>query len=587
MRILCNLIGVIFVLILNNLKRILKINVAVISFSIWLTGCVEPVFNPEIAYSRAWTETEILKCILSGACLDHTPPSLSVVNLSSSHTSILESGFIVGTASDDLFLSRVEVSLDSGPFLPAVGTSKWRYQIPSSWKDVSLHSIQVRSIDFSGNSSEILKFGIRKGRNKDVNGDGFPDIAIVASLFSTTRNGDVYLYYGIGINGFNPTNATMANVIITGDAAASFGYALQLGDVNGDGFADLVAGGSFEYGGGNGKIYVFYSNGANGILASSFANASVTLNAGASTTLGYSVSLGDVNGDGITDIAASGYIGSGIAQIYHGGNNGVSATPNTSIIGPGTNFGSAIRLGDLNGDGFSDLIVNGNTFSSSSGRLWIFHSGPGGITATDTSSPTLTLTGASANDSFGISMETGDVNGDGFEDLIAASNGYSASMGRVYTFHGSSAGLTAVAVSGANQTLTGTTASESFGNGMALGDVNGDGFLDLAVGATNFSSGLGKTVVFHSTGTTISGTPSVTIQGEAAGDGFGAGGFADLNGDGYADWISGSGGNTSNAGRAYLFYSPGAGGIAVSLAANANLAISGTANSLFGQAISR
>ncbi|MBM9498674.1 FG-GAP repeat protein [Leptospira sp. 201903071] len=573
------------------MKRIFKIDLCAVIFSTWLTGCVSPIFNPEIAYSRAWWETEILKCILSGACLDRTPPSVTVGNLSSSHNSILESGFIVGTANDDLLLSRIEISLDSGPFFSAVGTLSWRYQIPSSLNKAGLHSVQVRSVDFSGNSSGILNYTFRKGNNKDVNGDGFPDIAIVASLFSTTRNGDVYLYYGIGMNGFNPTNTSMANVVILGDSTASFGYALQLGDVNGDGYADLVAGGSFEYGGANGKVYVFQSQGTNGIIASSFANANLTLDAGPSTTLGYSISLGDVNGDGILDIAASGYVGAGLAQIYHGGLNGVSPTPNTSIIGPGSNFGSAVRLGDLNGDGFSDLIVNGNTFSASAGQLWIFHSGSGGISAVDTSSTTLTLTGVSSNDSFGISMETGDVNGDGYEDLIAASVGYSGNTGRVYTFHGSPGGISAVSPGGANQTLTGATASESFGNGLALGDVNGDGFLDLAAGSTGFSAGLGKTTLFHSTGTSISATASATILGETAGDGFGLGAFADFNGDGYADWIAGSAGNSNSAGRAYLFYSPGASGLIVSLATSANLAISGynlpgPTGSLFGQTFS-
>ncbi|RHX89374.1 FG-GAP-like repeat-containing protein [Leptospira stimsonii] len=567
------------------MKRIQKFNGSAVFLSLWLMGCVKPIFNPEITFSRAWTETEILKCLLSGSCLGQTQPTLKVANLSSSRNSILESGFIVGTANDDL--SSIEVSLDAGPFLPATGTVQWRYLIPSSWKAGSFHSIQVRSRDFSGNPSGILNYGMWKGKNKDVNGDGFPDIAIGASLFSTTRNGDIYLYYGLGMGGFNPTNATMANVIITGDAAASFGYALQLGDVNGDGFADLVAGGSFEYGGANGKVYIFYSNGTSGIFASSFANANLVLNAGASTTLGYSLSLGDVNGDGITDIATSGYVGSGIAQIYHGGTGGVSPAPNTSIVGPGTNFGSAIRLGDLNGDGFSDLIVNGNTYSASSGRLWIFHSGPGGITATNTATPTLTLTGASPNDTFGISMETGDINGDGFEDLIAASPGYSGSNGRVYTFHGSSSGLTAVSVSGANQTLTAGTAAESFGGSLALGDVNGDGFSDLAVSATNFNAGLGKTVVFHSTGTTISGATSTIIEGESPGDTFGVGAFGDWNADGFADWIAGAAGNTTSSGRAYLFYSQGASGLDVSLAASANLAISGPTNSLFGSTFSR
>ncbi|RHX93260.1 hypothetical protein DLM76_14310 [Leptospira yasudae] len=558
------------------MKRIFEILVSAVLASALLNCAAEGVYNPEISFSTAWWETQILKCVLSGACTDQTPPTLVVGNLSSSHNSILESGFIVGTASDDLLLSRIEVSVDSGPFLPAVGTNTWQYQIPSQWRSGSSHSVQVRSFDFAGNVSPTLNFSFKKGNNKDVNGDGFPDLAATASLFSTTKNGEIYLFYGLGSGTAALNSTSMANVTITGDTTSSFGYALQLGDLNGDGYADLAAGGSFEYGSGTGQLYVFYSTGKNGIVASSFASANLTINAGPSTLLGYSLSLGDVNGDGFTDIAASGYLGAGRALIYYGGAAGVSSIPATTITGPGSNFGSAVRLGDLNGDGFADMIVNGNTYSASAGRLWIFHStGSAGITAVDTSAPTLTLTGISASDSFGISMTTGDINADGYEDLIAASPGHSGNLGRVYVFHGGTTGISAASPATANQTLTGAIAGERFGTDVVLGDVNGDGFLDLATGAILFNTSMGRLHLFHFSGGTISATASTLITGEAINDQFGTSTFLDCNGDGFSDLVVGAQGNTNAAGRAYLFRSPGSGGLTVSLATSANIAISG------------
>ncbi|TGL68382.1 hypothetical protein EHQ67_14495 [Leptospira kmetyi] len=569
---------------LRNLSRTLSVCIAFFLF----TQCVRPVYNPEIAFSKAWWETEILECVLSGRCLDSTPPLLSVTNLPSSHEGILESGFIVGTASDDLLLTQVLVSLDGGAYQPAQGAQAWRFIVPSSWKSGSLHTISVKSVDFSGNSSQILNFSVRKGKNKDINGDGIADVAITSSFFSTTKNGEISVFYGIGLGGYNPTNRTMAQTTITGSASSSFGYVLSLGDVNADGYSDLVAGASYEYGGNVGKVYVFYSKGPTGIVATTDANADVVLTNAAADQLGYALSLGDVNGDGITDIAASGYIGSGTVRIYAGSSSGVNTTPITSITGPGSNFGSALELGDLNGDGFCDLIVDANTYSGGAGRIYIFHStGPAGITTTNTASGVaLTLTGEAASNNFGMSLQSNDINRDGFEDLTVGAPGYLGNQGAAYVFYGSPTGITAATPTSATPKLTGSTA-ENFGGFLALGDVNGDGYLDFLSSSSSFAGSMGKISIYHFSGAVISGTPNTVILGEIGGDVYGTAGFSDLNGDGFADLISAAQSNTAGAGKGYIHLSPGGTGITASSPTSGNFIITSSANSAFGSMLTR
>ncbi|TGK33193.1 VCBS repeat-containing protein [Leptospira gomenensis] len=544
-------------------------------------GCVKPIYNGEIPFSKAWWELKLLSCTFTGACVDDSPPSVSVINLTATRTSYLESGFIVGTASDDDSLSQVEVSLDSGPFFPTLGLTQWRFAVPLSWREGSLHTVRIRALDFGGNVSPILDFSVRKGNNKDANGDGFPDAAVLATLFGIDRSGSVYLYYGLDRNSVNPTNFSDANVTLSGAANNSFGYALRLADVNGDGYADLIAGASLEYGGGNGNLYIFYSRGQIGIVGTSYLDADLVLNAGANTLLGYGVAVGDVNGDGIMDVAGVGYSGTGIARIYHGSTTGVSTTPDTSINGPGSNFGSAVELGDFNGDGFADLVVNDNIFAGNAGRIWIFQStGVAGITATSVAGAAMTLTGAGGGNQFGISMGSGDINRDGFADLVVGA----PALGAAYIFFGSAVGLTGTLSTHANQTLPGAA---SFGGGIALGDMNGDGFLDLAVQCATFAGNQGRLELYPYSGGTISTTASNIILGEAAGDVFGSPTISDFNGDGFADLLAGAPGYNTADGRFYFFRSTGLAGIVAPAATGADFFVNGAANTEFGANFNR
>ncbi|MCK5109460.1 MAG: FG-GAP repeat protein, partial [Methanosarcinales archaeon] len=292
----------------------------------------------------------------------------------------------------------------------------------------------------------------------------------------------------------------------TGEAGNDyFGYSVaSAGDVNGDGYGDIVVGAYQNDNGGNdaGKAYLYLGS-ASGIstTASWVATGDV-----AYTYFGSSVtSAGDVNGDGYDDVVVGAHGGNGIgkAYLYLGSASGLSTTASWTAIGEaaGDYFGTSVAsAGDVNRDGNSDVIVGAcynDGGGNSAGKAYVYLGSATGLSTT----ASWTATGGVASDYFGSSVASvGDVNDDGYGDIVVGAHGNGDGggfgAGKVYLYLGSASGISATA----SWTMTGEMAGDYFGSSVAsAGDVNDDGYVDIVVGAHGNDDGgdkAGKSYVY-------------------------------------------------------------------------------------------
>jgi hypothetical protein len=340
------------------------------------------------------------------------------------------------------------------------------------------------------------------------------------------------------------------------------------GDVNGDGYSDVIVGApGFTNGqSGEGRALVYLGSAVG--LADSPA---WTAEGGqGDASFGSSVSTaGDVNGDGYSDVVigapgfANGESGEGRAYVYLGSASGLAASPAWTVEGNqiDASLGSSVSTaGDIDGDGYSDVVIGAPGFAngeSGEGRAYVYLGSAGGLVT----SPSWSAESNQVDASFGASVSTaGDVNGDGYGDVIVGAPGYDAGQndeGRAFTYLGSASGLAAAPVWTAESNQDGAELGASV---ATAGDVDGDGRADVIVGAPGYDNGQsneGRAYVFQGTVSGVATTAAWTAEGDQADAAFGTSvaTAGDVNGDGYADVIVGAPGydnGQSNEGRAWV-----------------------------------
>lgn len=396
---------------------------------------------------------------------------------------------------------------------------------------------------------EYSNFGIRAMGAGDLNGDGYGDLIVGAPHWHNQR-GKVYVYFGSAKGlGSKPGWTAQGE----GDGEMFGDRVGQAGDVNGDHFGDLFVAAP-RWKGGFGRCVVYLGS-----------------KHGPGAKPGWSVSpsdqgeqfadcthpTGDLNGDGYDDLAVGAYSyddARGRILLYRGSAKGLEKTPVWERKGEGKGdwYGYGVgAAGDVNGDGIDDFVSGGkynDDAGHDAGKAYLHFGSKQGLAA----APDWAYKGRVPEANAGVRLfGAGDLNGDGFADLALSSPGSNGKLGELAVFFGSAKGLASTPDEVIHAPAEG---AEFFGQGACpTGDLDGDGFDDLAVHGRG-ADGRGRAFIYRGSAKGLESSPSWVIEGQVPGDRFAwwIAPAGDLDGDGAPDLVIGA--ESQGPGRVYVIY---------------------------------
>jgi hypothetical protein len=380
----------------------------------------------------------------------------------------------------------------------------------------------------------------------DIDGDGYDDVLVGTPEVGgggIPGRGRASLYAGSSAG----LGAAPVWEVESAQAYAFLGVVASAGDVNGDGFDDVAIGApNFDHPEPDeGIAYVYLGSAAGlGALPAWSAEPNMASAAGGAALS----SAGDVDGDGLADLlmGAPTWPFTGRAYLYLGTPAGPEAAPDWTANGPGGSFGVALSsAGDVNGDGYDDAAVGAPYCydgSKDEGCAYLYLGSASGLSHLTA----WAVEADQADDRLGTSVSAaGDVDGDGYGDLVVGVPDYrdvfAAMDGAAFLYLGSSTGLGAAPAA----ILTSGQISSVLGDAVVgAGDMNGDGFDDVAAGAPFFSNGqASEGRIFLNLGSSGGwvGAP-LTAEPNRANSGFGLSlaRAGDVDADGYDDLLVGA-----------------------------------------------